>query len=55
MKVIKVIASIDDVKQVESAQNLINNFKRMHGLESDHKLLELKLRAIKLTLKGGTK
>ena len=44
MKVIRVIKSIDNMRQVESAQNLINLYKIMHGLECDHKLLELELK-----------
>ena len=43
-KVAKVIKSITDLRQVDCAQKMINNFKKVHGLECDHKLLELELK-----------
>jgi len=44
-KVAKVIKSINDLRQVDCAQNMINNYKKVHGQDADHKLLELALKS----------
>jgi len=43
-KIVEVIRSINDLRQIPCAQKIINNYKRMYGLECDHKLLELEVR-----------
>lgn len=50
-KVVKVIKSIDDPKQLEAARNLIKNFIKLHGKDSGHNLLELELKSVSRRLK----
>ena len=49
-KVLKVILSIDDKKQVQTARNLIRNFVRVHGDDKGHKMLELELKSVERRL-----
>lgn len=43
-KIIKVIHSIDSMKQIDTAKNMIDNFKKVHGLDQSHQMLELELK-----------
>ena len=44
-KVSLVIKSINNMVQVECAKNLIKNYKKMYGIDCNHKLLELQLKS----------
>lgn len=44
MKVVSVIRSVNDMKQIHCAQNLVRQFKKIYGSSNDHKMLELELR-----------
>ena len=50
-KVIDVIHSIDDMKQVRTAQNMIINYKKVHGDDQSHKMLELELKMVSRRLR----
>lgn len=52
VKVAKVIKSLDDLRQVECAINLVKQYKKYYGIDSGLLELELKYK-ITLLRKGG--
>lgn len=43
-KIVDVIHSIDDMKQVDTARNMIRNYIKVHGKDNNHGMLELELK-----------
>lgn len=50
-KIIKVIQSIDNPAQLQTAREMIKNFIKVHGKEHNHGMLELELKSKSRRLK----
>lgn len=49
-KIIRVIDSINNIKQVECTNNLIENYRRIYGFGCEYNLLKLKLKYKKINI-----